>query len=123
MIDMLNMHNLSEQDIFKYNLEIIAFDISDDDEFFVNIENSSWWVLGIDEEKDILYVENDGDGIFHNISYADIEDLELNNYTLIGVVDEFIDGMISTRDNENPIQDVKDFIDAKCVYKVKYGGI
>lgn len=117
------MKNLTEEQLFKYNLEIIAFDISDDDEFFVNIENSSWWVLGIDEVNDILYVQNDGDGIFHNISYADIEALELNNYILIGVVDEFIPGMISTRDNENPIQDAKDFIDAKCVYKVKYGGI
>ena len=120
---MLDIKNLTKEQLEKYNLEIIAFDISDDDEFFVQIQDSSWWVLGIDEEKDILYVENDGDGIFHNISYSDIEDLELNNYILIGVVDEFIPGMISTRHNENPIEDVQSFIDMKCVYKVKYGGI
>lgn len=119
---MINLKEINKETISKYNLEVINFDI-DENEFFIMIENSSWWVLGIDEKEDILYVQNDGDGIFNNISFNDIQDLEINNYTLIGVVDEFIPGMISTRNNEEPIEDAKDFVKSKMVYKVKYGGV
>lgn len=121
---MLDLNNLTKEQLIKYNLEIddncSGFE---DNEFFIRIEHSDWWVVGIDETKDIIYVQNDGDGIFHNISYTDIEDLEMNNYALIGVQRTFIDGMISTADKEDPIGDVIDWIDAKRVYKIKYGGI
>ena len=68
VIKMINLKEINKETISKYNLEVINFDI-DENELFIMIKNSSWWVLGIDEKENILYVQNDGDGIFHNISF------------------------------------------------------
>lgn len=118
---MINLKEISQETISKYNLEIIDFDI-DENEFFIMIKNSLWWVLGIDEEKDLLYVQYDGDGVFHNIDTRGINDLEDNDYVLVGCCDEYVPGIISTRDIANPIDDAKDFINLGTVYRIKYVG-
>lgn len=119
--NMINLKEISQETISKYNLEIIDFDI-DENEFFIMIKNSLWWVLGIDEEKDLLYVQYDGDGVFHNIDTRGINDLEDNDYVLVGCCDEYVPGIISTRDIANPIDDAKDFINSGTVYRIKYIG-
>lgn len=121
---MLDMHFLSKKDMTKYNLQKDVNDLGcDKGASFIRIKDSEWIVLGIDEKQDILYVANDGDGIFHNLDGYSIDDLEENDYILLGRQKEYISGMISTRNIADPVDDVKNFIDMGVVYKVKYIGV
>lgn len=120
---MLDMHTLSQKAMFKYNLEKKTDELGcDDGAYFITLINSDWWVLGIDEEKNLLYVQYDGDSIFHNIDTYGIDDLENNDYTLVGCCTKYVPGMISTRSITDPIKDVKSFIKSGTVYRIKYIG-
>ena len=120
---MLDMHFLSEKAMWKYNLEKKTDELGcDPGASFIKLSNSDWWVLAIDEEKNLLYVQYDGDGIFHGIDNSAIEALEINDYVLVGCCDRYVDGMISTRSIGEPRDDVRDFIDAGTVYRIKYVG-
>lgn len=117
---MLDLHNLTNKQMDKYNLyneEELIYSMFDEDEFFIKI-GTDWWVVGIDEENDIVYAENDQDYV-GGLPNASIEELEENGYAILGIQYEFIPGMISTRDKENPIDDVKEFIEAGKIYKLK----
>ena len=120
---MLDMHFLTQKTMYKYNLEKQKDECGcDPGAFFIKLQNSEWWVLGIDEEKNLLYVQYDGDSVFHNIDTRGINDLEDNDYVLVGCCDEYVPGIISTRDIANPISDAKDFINSGTVYRIKYVG-
>lgn len=122
---MLDMHCLTDKAMLKYNLkydEPISNDF-DKGSFFIRIGYSDWWVVGIDENQNIIYAEYDSNvrGL-DGISTTAIEELELNEYVLMGVQETFIPGMTSTRVIEDPIDDVKSFISSKQVFKLKYIG-
>ena len=122
---MLDMHCLTDKAMLKYNLkydEPISNDF-DKGSFFIRIGYSDWWVIGIDESQNIIYAEHDSNvrGL-DGISTTAIEELELNEYVLMGVQETFIPGMTSTRVIEDPIDDVKSFISSKQVFKLKYIG-
>ena len=122
---MLDMHCLTDKAMLKYNLkydEPISNDF-DKGSFFIRIGYSDWWVIGIDESQNIVYAEYDSNvrGL-DGISTTAIEELELNEYVLMGVQETFIPGMTSTRVIEDPIDDVKSFISSKQVFKLKYIG-
>lgn len=123
---MLDMHFLSDKAMLKYNLEREEpmYDDFDEGTFFIKIDNTDWWVLGINEQQNIVYAQCDTNvrGL-NGISTTAIESLELNEYALIGVQRSFVPGMISTRVIENPIDDVKDFISSGQVFKLKYIGV
>ena len=122
---MLDMHCLTDKAMLKYNLkydEPISNDF-DKGSFFIRIGYSDWWVIGIDESQNIIYAEYDSNvREIDGISTTAIEELELNEYVLMGVQETFIPGMTSTRVIEDPIDDVKSFISSKQVFKLKYIG-
>jgi hypothetical protein len=125
MKNMLDMHCLTNKAMLKYNLkydEPISNDF-DKGSFFIRIGYSDWWVVGIDENQNIVYAEYDSNvRELDGISTTAIEELELNEYVLMGVQETFIPGMTSTRVIEDPIDDVKSFISSKQVFKLKYIG-
>ena len=111
---MLDLRNLTDRDMTKYEL---CKDNIDNDTFFIRIDDSEWWVVGIDEQNDIIYAQND------KISHYDIDTLSELDYILLGTQKDFVPGMTSTRTEYDPIDDVKDFIEHNTVYKLKYIGI
>lgn len=119
-LNMVDMHFISEKDAFKYNLEKDEMrkygSCFEEYEYTWKIDNTDWWVVGINTKTNIVYAQID------QLSFGAIQDLELNNYALIGVVEEFEPGMISTRNFENPTKDIKEFIEEKMVYKLEYRG-
>lgn len=119
---MLNMHSISQKAMYKYNLEKRVGNGCDDGGCFITLQNSEWLILGIDEEKNLLYAQYDGDGIFHNIGTSGIDELENNDYVLVGCCTKYVPGMTSTRSISDPINDVKDFIKSGTVYRIKYIG-
>lgn len=121
--NMLDMHFISEKAMYKYNLEKkIDENGCDDGAYFIRLIDSEWWILGIDEEENLLYAQYDGDGIFHSINTCGINDLEDNDYVLVGCCTKYVPGIISTRSISDPIADAKDFIQSGTVYRIKYVG-
>ena len=121
---MLDMHFLTEKAMYKYNLEKrVDENGCDNGACFITLQGSEWWVLGIDEEKNLLYAQYDGDGIFHGIDTCGINELEDNEYVLVGCCTDYVPGMISTRSISDPIADVKKFIQSGTVYRIKYIGV
>ena len=119
-LHMVDMHFIPNEVTEKYNLEKenmnqhgpFFFDF----EYTWKIKNSDWWVIGINTQTNTVYAQ---------IDYLDpraIQDLNLNDYVLVNLVEEFQPGMISTRDMQNPTEDIKDFIKQQTVYELKYVG-
>ena len=121
---MLDIRRLNDKAMKKYNLEMHTGLGCSDGGFFLNIANSDWWVMGIDESKNIVYAQIDGSMYFDGVGYHEIRRLAQKDYVIIDICDEYVKGMDSTRVNEcEALEDVKDFIQAKCVYILKYVGI
>ena len=116
-LNMVDMHNIDPKTILKFNLEKeemkVHGDTFEEYEYVWKIDDSEWWVMGINTKTNTVYAQID------SIYPTAIRDLTNNNYVLIGIVDEFQPGMISTRDWFNPIKDIKDFIKEECVYELR----
>lgn len=128
---MLNMRELSTKALDKYNLEkdlcMTEYHRSyvDIGGYMINISLSDWWVLGIDECKNIVYAQMDHHRYADGISISAIKSLTENEYVLIGLCEEFVDGIDSTRkvDKKQGVEEAKEYIDNDVVYILKYVGI
>lgn len=116
-LNMVDMHNIDPKTILKFNLEKeemkIHGDTFEEYEYVWKIDDSEWWVVGINTETNTVYAQID------SIYPTAIRDLTNNNYVLVGMVDEFQPGMISTRNWFSPVEDIKDFIEEECVYELR----
>ena len=128
---MLNMRELSTKALDKYNLEKnLCMHESyrsyvDIGGYIVNIALSDWWVLGIDDYKNIVYAQMDHHSYADGIGISAIRSLTEAEYVLLGVCENFVDGLDSTRkiDKKDGIEEVKEYIDDEVVYVLKYVGI
>lgn len=116
---MIDLNNITEEQMNKYGLEWNKHYGMD----FINIKETDFWVLGIDETTDTIYAQFD----YGKISWDHIRWLADEKYCIVGVLTQHIPGLYDTRGIENYegnklINEAYNYVDDETVFIIKKGG-